>query len=313
MYVPNYPSDIIACMIVIPRTAKISVTDGGHRLKALEKLASEIDADDLAELDSQSLSVMISFETDPLQGHQDFADASRTKPLPPSLIATYDLRNPANGMVVDLVEECPLFKGKIDSTSKTLSKKSHRLFLTNHVRQMVKTILTGDPALADEMFVKRARDLLMERGSPEYLQEKERIAKFINLVTSNVPVLMEIARLEGIERNLITDRRAEGYICLTATGLLIMAKIANESFTKKKLYVNWHDYARRLGSDIDWRKSGPLWKNTIINSGKSFSNKGPLNKAVEAVKQALGMQLLSATECVSTDGDVAEKDFEAVA
>ena len=174
---------------------------------------------------------------------------------------------------------------------------------------MVKTILTGDPALADEMFVKRARDLLVERDSPEYLEEKERIRKFINLVTSNVPVLMEIARLEGI----FSDRRAEGYICLTATGLLIMAKVANELFTKTKLYPDWHGYARKLGSDIDWRKSGPLWQNTIINTGKSFSNKGPLNKAVEAVKRALNMQSLSATKSVSTDGDVAEKDYEPVA
>ena len=66
-------------------------------------------------------------------------------------------------------------------------------------------------------------------------------------------------------------------------------------------------------SHIDWRNSGPLWHNTIINTGKSFSNKGPLNKAVEAVKRALNMQSLSATESVSTDGDVAEKDYEPVA
>ena len=105
MYVPDYPSDIIACIIVIPRTAKISVTDGGHRFTALTSLQKQLDPEQLAELDAQSLAAMISFEIDPLQSHQDFADASRTKPLPPSLIAAYDLRNPANGLVVDLIEE----------------------------------------------------------------------------------------------------------------------------------------------------------------------------------------------------------------
>ena len=131
-------------MSLLFRTAKISVTDGGHRLTALMNLSKQLDPEQLSELDAQSIAVMISFETDPLQSHQDFADASRTKPLPPSLIAAYDLRNPANGLVIDLISECPLFKGKIDSTPRRLFRRNrNRLFLTNHIRQMVKTMLTG--------------------------------------------------------------------------------------------------------------------------------------------------------------------------
>jgi len=294
MYVPDYPSDIISCMVVIPRTAKISVTDGGHRLTALNNLVKQLDADQLSELDAQSMAVMISFETDPLQSHQDFADASRTKPLPPSLIAAYDLRNPANGLVIDIIADCPLFKGKIDSTSKTLSKKSNRLFLTNHIRQMVKTLLTGDPALLDDMFVKKATDLLGERGSEGYNAEKARIVEFINILTNNIVVFAEIAPLlEGRERDLISERRADGYICLAATGLLILAKIGYELFTHPKLYPDWQAYARLLGG-IDWRKTAPIWQDNIINSGKSFSNKGPLNKAVDAVKASIGMQVTRA-------------------
>ena len=291
MYVPDYPSDIISCVIVIPRTAKISVTDGGHRLTALMNLSKQLDPEQLSELDAQSIAVMISFETDPLQSHQDFADASRTKPLPPSLIAAYDLRNPANGLVIDLISECPLFKGKIDSTSKTLSKKSNRLFLTNHIRQMVKTMLTGDPSLLDDVFVKKATDLLSERGSPDYEAEKARIREFINILSSHLLIFAEIVPLlEGRERDLISERRSEGYICLSVTGLLIMAKIAYELFTHPRMYPDWQIYAQRLGEEIDWRKTAPIWQNNIISSGKSFSNKGPLIKAVEAVKNAIGMQ-----------------------
>lgn len=291
MYVPDYPSEVIACMIVIPRTAKISVTDGGHRLTALTNLAKQLDSEQLSELDAQSIAVMISFEADPLQSHQDFADASRTKPLPPSLIAAYDLRNPANGLVIDLISECPLFKGKIDSTSKTLSMKSNRLFLTNHIRQMVKTILTGDPTLLDEVFVKKATDLLHERGNLAYETEKNRIRDFVDILTSNILVFSEIAPLpEGRERDLISERRSEGYICLSATGLLIMAKIAYELFTHPRLYPDWQSYAKKLGQNVDWRKSAQIWQNNIITSGKSFSNKGPLIKAVEAVKGTIGMR-----------------------
>ena len=65
MYVPDYPSDIIAYIIVIPRTAKISVTDGGHRFTALTSLEKQLDPEALAELDAQSMAVMVSFETNP--------------------------------------------------------------------------------------------------------------------------------------------------------------------------------------------------------------------------------------------------------
>jgi hypothetical protein len=251
---------------------------------SVNTLAKQLDADQLSDLDAQSMAVMISFETNPLQSHQDFADASRTKPLPPSLIAAYDLRNPANALVIDIISECPLFSGKIDSTSKTLSKKSNRLFLTNHIRQMVKTLLTGDPSLMDDLFVRKASDLLGERESDQYNTEKERIREFINIITNNILVFAELAPLpEGRERDLISERRSDGYICMTATGLLILAKIGYELFTHPKLYPDWQIYAARFG-EIDWRKTATIWQNNIINSGKSFSNKGPLNKAVEAVK-----------------------------
>ena len=57
------------------------------------------------------------FESDLTQIHQDFADCSRAKALPPSLISAFDRRNPANGIVLDLTEEVPVFNDKIDATS----------------------------------------------------------------------------------------------------------------------------------------------------------------------------------------------------
>ena len=35
--------------------------------------------------------------------------------------------------------------------------------------------------------------------------------------------------------------------------------------------------------------TAPIWQDNIISGGKSFSNKGPLNRAVDAVKAAIGM------------------------
>ena len=63
------------------------------------------------ELETDGIGVMITCETNIDQIHQDFADCSKTKPLPPSQLAVYDRRNPANKLVIDLEAKCPVIQG----------------------------------------------------------------------------------------------------------------------------------------------------------------------------------------------------------
>ncbi len=139
--------------------------------------------------------MMITIEDDLGQIHQDFADCSKTKALPKSQLAAYDRRNPANGLVLDLIDRCDIFKGKIDSTSKTLSVKSANLFLTNQVRQMVKELLVGDYALADIVFKFKAKELLGSSEDPRYTRELDQFIEFVTRVTAAIPVWKEIADL----------------------------------------------------------------------------------------------------------------------
>jgi hypothetical protein len=85
--------------------------------------------------------VMISLESDVRQAHQDFADCSRVRPLPPALLATYDRRNPGNRMFLDLIDQCELFRDKIESTSKSIGKASTNVFTANQVKSYVKALL----------------------------------------------------------------------------------------------------------------------------------------------------------------------------
>ena len=45
---------------------------------------------------------MLTCETDLQRIHQDFADASKTKAIPPSMLVAYDRRPPINRLVLDL-------------------------------------------------------------------------------------------------------------------------------------------------------------------------------------------------------------------
>ena len=231
---------------------------------------------------------MITIESDLAQIHQDFADASKTKALPKSQLAAYDRRNPANGIVLDLIDDCCIFQGRVDSTSKTLSKLSNKLFLTNQVRQMVKELLVGSYALADEQFEDRAITILVDAKSPQYEEQRKRFGEFIDCYTEAVPVLRNIAAMDnsGFAGERVRDLRMEGWVCLMATGLVIVGRIGYLLF--KHDVADWKTYVDRLG-EIDWRKSGELWQGNIIRDGKVMTQQVPVRLAVQAVRNAIGL------------------------
>ncbi len=287
VYKPHYANDYGAVYVVIPETARLSVTDGGHRTKAILEAYEAMNEEQRAEFDRDAVSVMITLEGTLNKIHQDFADCSKTKPLPKSQLAAYDRRNPANGLVLDLIEACPLFVDKIDSSSKTLSSQSAQLFLTNQVRQLVKELLVGDYALADDQFEAKALSLLGSNSTEPYKTSRTKFVEFMSIVTDAIPVLSEIAALPpGVPRNIIQERRREGWICLTATGMVIIGRIGHELFKKQK--SDWQEYAKRLGR-VDWSRDGELWNGNIVRDGKITTQRAPVRTAVDNVRRAIGL------------------------
>lgn len=285
LYTFNYASEFLPGFLVIPATAKLAITDGQHRRSAIITALEELDNDAQEEFSRDAVAVMISCETDVSQIHQDFADCSKTKPLPPSLLAVYDLRNPANRLVADLEQSCLLFKDRIDSTSKTLSKKSTYLFLANQIRQLVKELLVGSYATADPQFEKRALELLHPES--HYSEAVTRYSEYINFLTGAIPVWKEVSVTRpGIEASLIPAKRAEGWVCLTATGLNLIGRVGHLMIRER--VPNWREYAAKL-AELDWRKSSELWQGNIIKGDKVMTQQVPLREAYEKVAELIGL------------------------
>jgi DNA sulfur modification protein DndB len=286
LYSVDYASEFLAGYLVIPATAKLAITDGQHRRSAIIMALEEMGEDAATEFGRNAVAVMISCEADTLQVHQDFADASKTKALPPSLLAVYDLRNPANRLVADLETQCKLFKDRIDSTSKTLSKKSTYLFLANQVRQLVKELLAGSYAIADIQFERRANELLGQ--DHQYNQVLEQYVEYINYLTERIPVWIEIAKVKPgtLEASQIPVKREEGWVCLTATGLNLIGRVGHYLFTHHG--DDWKEYADKLAG-LDWRKSSPLWAGNIIQGAKMMTQQTPLHGAFAKINQEIGI------------------------
>jgi DGQHR domain-containing protein len=273
--------------LLVPLTATLSITDGQHRFLATQEAYEKLDGALRQHFDGDGIAVMITCEADTGQIHQDFADCSKTKPIPPSLLAVYDRRNPANGMVMDIIDLCPFFKDKIDSTSKNLPKKSPALFLTNQVRQLVKTLLVGAWAMGDDDFSAIAERLLQSKDA--YQEALQKYVEFVNYLTERIPVWKEISELKpGIQSNRIGQLREEGWVCLTATGLVVIGTVGYDLFTNK--VANWQEYADKLAS-IDWRRSGAIWEgNIVLGNGKIALGQSAVKGAIVNVCNAIGWE-----------------------
>lgn len=287
LYTASSSARVRSGFLVLHATAKLAITDGQHRRTAIIEAIENSPPELRQELESDGIGVMITCETNMDQIHQDFADCSKTKPLPPSQLAVYDRRNPANRLVIDLEARCPLFKGKIDATSVTLGKNSVSLFLANQLRQFVKTLLTGNWQMADADFERQAKKILDQEGV--YDQELNRFVEFVQFLTNVIPVWKKIASVQpGLETNQIPAlRRDPGYVCMSVTGLIVIGRIGHELYRDK--VSNWREYAERLGK-LHWEKDADLWKGNLVRDGKIVNNQKLVRDATAAVRAAIGWQ-----------------------
>jgi len=325
VYTAKGSSTIKAAYMVVPDTAPASPTDGQHRALGILKALREMDAEARVRFSQDGVAFMLTCESNIEKAHQDFADCSKTKQLPPAMLTVYDLRNRANGLVIKLVDVCPVFRDKVDSTSKTIGTNSNCLFTANQVRQMVKALLTGDFAMADGAFADVAKELLPT--TELYEETLQKFETFVNYLTEHLDVWKEVSQVPaGIQHARLKQIRNRGYVCLTATGLNIIGRIGHELLVNN--IPDWQEYSQRLAK-LDWLKTSPLWVDIVqpkkdregnvvmaeeeVNGRKEkrpvmqlVTNRAPLNRAIFKVSQAIGLVSQTATPPAEATTDTAD-------
>ena len=271
----------------------LTVTDGQHRLEGIRLALQHLNGPNLDKLKADGISIMFSFEDDINQVHQDFADCAKTKALPKSMIAVYDRRLPVNGLILDAIELCPLFnEGKTDSTSNSLSKKSSSLLLTNSLRNLMKSLFTGNHSMADAAFEAYVNRNMSTRVAFE--KHKNIFISTINALTDYSPVLKQISVLEiGPKRQKIVDYR-DKYLIANPAGLSLACKAVYQ-FTLCYPNQDPLNFIRRLMTEIDWLKDAPIWQgNVVVSRGDKRSisslNK-PFSMAIDAIAKELNIIL----------------------
>lgn len=293
--------------LVIGDDTVFDVTDGQHRTGAVAgvpslKITGVLDED--PSFSSDSVTVQITVESDLERIHQNFADAAQTKPIPPSLLAAFNMREPVNRVLNHIVTRSSLLNERIDETNKTLPKQSQSLFLLNQVRGFVKELLVGDYAIGDDALAritgkrlasKEQQDLFIEQT----LQLLEALARVM------VPWKDVVALpLHSDRANVIPDFRAS-YLNMTATGLVL---IGHAAFEINRLGLADEDRLAKyadIGTRINWARKAPIWNGNVIIADPNPNKQGslkvltarlPVRLAEKAIREALALPATLETE-----------------
>ena len=306
IFVPQGSSRINSGYMVVPEENSIQITDGQHRYLAICDATEQLSASEASKFENDCVPVMMTLSNELSQVHQDFADAGKTKALPPSLLAVWDTRQPANDAVLKISQDVTLLKGRVDATSTSIGKSSPFVFLANQVRQFVKGSLTGNSGTSDRQFAQQAEDALGNRDSRERWI-KSRVA-FLNVMAEIVPDWKEIAQLNrpnqadaaSVVQSTKEIRERQNVPmngAFLATLGLLSHKVLKDATSHDKGEAEWMEELRHKLQpfhNIQWDRSAKIWNGNIIVSDDQGNHRirtqGPAVKgAAEAMLKLLGI------------------------
>src|SRR5215471_2544417 len=135
-------------MLFLPGAYQLQITDGAHRHGEITDLmGSNLPADQRQNLVRNAVDVKIVFEESRVQSHQDFADCAKSKPIPPGMVVTFDIRNDRNRRTRDLVAAVPFLTHYVDATASNvnLSARSSMIWSMSAMRGFIEHIAEKAP------------------------------------------------------------------------------------------------------------------------------------------------------------------------
>ncbi|MFI5020647.1 MAG: DNA sulfur modification protein DndB [Alphaproteobacteria bacterium] len=279
-------SSIKTAILVLPSYARFDITDAQHRRAGLDMAMSDMSVRD--QLLRDGIGVMITFEEDHDQVHQDFADASKTRPIADSLVAVYDNRLPVNALAVHLARNCRLFRYTIDATARgsNLSAGSVKVWNTSALRQFVKYAGLNNRA-GDDAWNKAFVDSYGEAGTETHERFRNYLARFIDDCVASIPVLKKLASLNADDLSEVPGIRSQGggQVLMTAAGMNVLGGVCYAVYRRHKLGEDITPYMNRL-STIDWSYEGALWKGELVNEEFGKTATGAMGKVLRVSANA---------------------------
>ncbi|WP_310415153.1 DNA sulfur modification protein DndB [Chamaesiphon sp. OTE_8_metabat_110] len=266
---------------LLPTDLELYVTDGQHRIKALDKIRVQ-----RPEIMNDGATVVIVQEDDLAQIHQDFVDCARSQPISPSMLTAFDSQSLLPNFTRILSKESVLFSGRIDMISRTLGKSPYFLFTMNQLRICAAEFLFGSSAKRD--IDSRSPKLLQ---SPEDRQEAldkaisfyHRYAEFSNDWS---PLLEPAERTKKVDIYELRQQRLDFNVTIfqviSRLGHFLMFGEAFANLTEQEQ----EDLIRAI-ADVNFNRDAELWQGKVVIDGRLLTQRGVIDDATAIAAQQI--------------------------
>jgi DGQHR domain-containing protein len=247
---------------VIPSNVELYVTDGQHRLEAIKKAIPE-----RPELRNDSVTVLVVQEEDIDQIHQDFADCAKTKPIPPALLAAYDVNNILSKLVRQLSRELVIFEKRIDKISRTVGKDPNYMFTMSQLQVGVAEFLFGS---SRKQVIEARSD--QQRSEWKSLLEKAKL--FYLTFAENNDTWKYLLQPASQTINLDLYAWRQERVDFNSVGFQVISRVGHLIFFGKEFTDEQRSTLIKTLASLDFRRISILWENSLViddgNGGKKI-------------------------------------------
>lgn len=245
----------------IPVSARILVNDGQHRRAAIQAALKEC-----PDLGDETVPVVLFVDLGLKRSQQIFADLNRYALRPSmSLTVLYDHRDPLAQVVLEVVENVPIFNGYTEKERTSLSNRSSNLFTLSGIYRATKELLVDHKDLS--------------------LNEQVELASTFWTETSRYIPEWQLARQGHLSGQELRREYISGHtIALIAIGRAGAALLRVEP-------SEWKTRLARLGK-ITWSRSNrQVWERRVMAGDKISNSRNNLVLVCNIVKQVMGVSL----------------------
>lgn len=273
---------------VIPSNVELFVTDGQHRLKAIEKAIVE-----RPQLRDDSVTVLVVQEDDIDQIHQDFADCAKNKPIPPALLAAFDVSNVLAKLTRQITKDLVIFQDRIDKISRTLGKDPKYMFTMNQLRIGMAEFLFGTSR-------KQVIESCSNQDQGELLKMLDKAKVFYLEFAQNNDVWQQLLQPASKTVNIDLYSLRQQRIDFNTVGLQIISRVGHHIFFGKEATEDKQDILIKALASLDYRRDAALWENTVViddgeGNKKIVTQSAAVDKgfkvAVRTVEEKTGIKL----------------------
>lgn len=267
-------------ILLLPHGAKLDKTDGAHRGAVIDEIltSNKVSPEQKEALRRNAVAFSVIFESVQSDAHQDFADCAKARPLPKSLVTTFDVRDERNERSRDLVRNVKFLAQYVDATAANvnLSARSRKAWSMSALRMFVSHVVEHSKVtgtVAEKTFGVEA---------------------FFGALIQHMPQLRSLAKAmkdpssEEASAGSLRDIRG-GDVALRGVGMAIFARaflycvengIDFDVMAKKLGSIDWH-ILKCERADLDRHKDKPfdvavreqaqeLWANLLVIGDRSY-------------------------------------------